>query len=621
MKWLVVCAAAGLAWIAGGVFGAGSADSNSPPNPATLDAPENGAANVSLSPVLDVAVSDPDEDSVSVYFIGKPVKSPAHPPFSLVTIPDTQNYSSSINRAFPSIFRAQTRWVVDNADSLNIAFVAHTGDVVQWGDLYYTHWDSAWSAMRLLENPATTHRPYGVPYSVALGNHDRPGVGYDRIFGAAHFAGRPYYGGHFGPDNKDHFSLFSASGLDFVVLTLEVEAAYSPVALAWGDSILKAYPKRSAIVSSHNLIEDGNPAPFSDRGQRIYNALKGNPNLFLMICGHANIEGRRSDTYKGRTVHTIMTDYQNRPRGGSGWLRVTRICPDENVLRAITYSPWLNQYEADADSSSQFTLPIDIRPFDGWYVMGPVKVSSGSHARATWDELAPFTEYEWYTVVYDGQAAVTGSAWRFTTGSELPVVRVVSPNGAETLSIDHEATLQWIAADDNGEVGKVDLLVSRAGLDGPYEPVAKDVGNTGSYTWIVQGPESQEACFKVIARDLDGRFGEDISNSSFTIEVYDPTGVPDGAAADYSIEMLSANPVRGTGSFCIAVPRRSHVKVAVYNVLGQRVAVLADRTYEPGRHALVWDGRTPRGMASSGVYFVKMETVGTRLARKVVFVR
>jgi hypothetical protein len=200
------------------------------------------------------------------------------------------------------------------------------------------------------------------------------------------------------------------------------------------------------------------------------------------------------------------------------------------------------------------------------------------------------------------------------------VVRVVSPNGSETLSIDHTTSLGWIAADDAGVVS-IDLLVSRTGVTGPYEPIVRDIGNTGSYTWTVEGPETENAYFKVTARDRDDRVAEDVSNSPFTIEVYDPTGVRETRTADFSIEMLTANPVRGVGTFCVSLPRRSRVRVAVYNVLGQEVTVLADRTYEPGRHALVWDGQTPRGPASSGVYFIKMEALDGRLTRKVVFVR
>src|ERR1051325_10648648 len=46
--------------------------------------------------------------------------------FSVVVLPDTQYYSSS----WPDIFAAQTRWIIKNRESEQIAFVLHTGDVV-----------------------------------------------------------------------------------------------------------------------------------------------------------------------------------------------------------------------------------------------------------------------------------------------------------------------------------------------------------------------------------------------------------------------------------------------------------------------------------------------------------
>ena len=80
-----------------------------------------------------------------------------------------------------------------------------------------------------------------------------------------------------------------------------------------------------------------------------------------MLCGHVTPpEGRRSDTFNGRTVHTVLSDYQGRTNGGNGWLRLCEFSPANNVIRVRRTRPWLNQFEADADSSSQFTLPYDM---------------------------------------------------------------------------------------------------------------------------------------------------------------------------------------------------------------------------------------------------------------------
>ena len=50
-------------------------------------------------------------------------------PFSLVLLPDTQNYTREIYGATRDIFTAQTQWIVDHKDELNIAFVLHEGDI------------------------------------------------------------------------------------------------------------------------------------------------------------------------------------------------------------------------------------------------------------------------------------------------------------------------------------------------------------------------------------------------------------------------------------------------------------------------------------------------------------
>ena len=49
--------------------------------------------------------------------------------FTVVALPDTQNYAKD----HPEIFMDQTRWIADNRDSLQIAFVTHLGDIVNNG--------------------------------------------------------------------------------------------------------------------------------------------------------------------------------------------------------------------------------------------------------------------------------------------------------------------------------------------------------------------------------------------------------------------------------------------------------------------------------------------------------
>jgi hypothetical protein len=286
--------------------------------------------------------------------------------FTIIGLPDTQYYAARKHGGRPETFEAQTRWIVEQRDSLNIVFVAHFGDCVEHGDSKEREWERAERAMGLLEDPETTGLLDGIPYGIAPGNHDQSPEGeadglttrlYNRYFGEARFSGRDYYGGHFGDNNDNHFELFSARDLDFIAIHMEFDESPDAPVLTWADSLLTAHADRRAIVVSHYLIaEDGS---YGIQGRAIHGRLKENPNLFLMLCGHVYGEGRREDVFAGNRIHTLVANYQYRDHGGDGWLRIIEFSPASNQIRVKTYSPTLDRFETDPDS--QFTLSYEMQ--------------------------------------------------------------------------------------------------------------------------------------------------------------------------------------------------------------------------------------------------------------------
>jgi hypothetical protein len=293
--------------------------------------------------------------------------------FTIIVIPDTQFYSSSMNGGSPEIFEAQVRWVVENRDSLNVVFVTQLGDFVQNGDEVLAEWEAADAAISLLEDPITTGLPEGVPYGVAVGNHDQSPFGdadgstrlFNRFQGVSRFDGRSYYGGHYGATNDNHYEVFSASGMDFIILHLEYDTSPDEAVLRWADRVLKEHETRRAIVVTHFMIGPGNPGRFSTLGQAIYDELKDNPNLFLLLGGHVPTfggEGQRADVWDGRTVYSLLSDYQGRSRGGDGWLRIMRFSPALNEISVQTFSPYLDEGRGsfEIDESSEFVLSYEM---------------------------------------------------------------------------------------------------------------------------------------------------------------------------------------------------------------------------------------------------------------------
>jgi len=283
--------------------------------------------------------------------------------FTIVVLPDTQFYSEK----YPKIWAAQIDWIIANRKALNIAYVIHLGDITQNGDGKPEEWAFASDALYRLENPSATGLQDGIPYGVVPGNHDHRGgtSQFNKHFGVDHFAKRFYYGGHHGTDNNSHFDKFTASGMEFIVLYIDFDYEtldYAPID-AWADEVLKTNAKRRAIVVSHNLLAVN--GSFDPRGRAIYDSLKGNPNLFLMLCGHNHGGAYRYDSHEGIGVMTCLSDFQRAPEGGGGYLRLYQFSPAENLVYVQTYSPWLKQYKTDPKNQFKFRYQMDGGPLAG----------------------------------------------------------------------------------------------------------------------------------------------------------------------------------------------------------------------------------------------------------------
>lgn len=339
------------------------------------------------------------------FFNKSEVVAAAHPQedkyFSIVVLGDTQYYAGERFGGNMSMFYNQIDWIVANARREKIAYVVQVGDITDQGDKKPEQWERAKDAMYRLEKPQP-NMPYGIPYGVAVGNHDvRPNgdpngsiIGYTKYFGRKHFEGRPYYGGSFNNEesSRNHYDLFTANGENFIVLYLvfndPAKKEFYDVALEekvhqWGAEVLDKYADRKAIVVSHSMLKPNketsesnfkagvglNPDPgsFTKQGKRIYEKFKHSPNVFLMLCGHVSGEAVREDVFEGRKIITILTDYQGRRNnpftendrnGGNGILRVMKFDQGKQTLNTRTFIPFKDRIEEEADQDSKFSLAL-----------------------------------------------------------------------------------------------------------------------------------------------------------------------------------------------------------------------------------------------------------------------
>jgi hypothetical protein len=77
----------------------------------------------------------------------------------------------------------------------------------------------------------------------------------------------------------------------------------------------------------------------------------------------------------------------------------------------------------------------------------------------------------------------------------------------------------------------------------------------------------------------------------------------------YLLHQNSPNPFNPSTSIAFKLPDAVHVKLAVYNILGQKVITLVDEYLGHGSHSVSWDGRDSRGNSvGSGIYFYRLQT-------------
>ncbi len=301
--------------------------------------------------------------------------------FTLVVLPDTQNYAE----AFPDLLEQQTRWIADHHIDRNIAFVITLGDLTNRNTS--DQWENVRRAFRRLDGV--------VPYVLVTGNHDYGTLGntdsretgLNTAFSLNDFFQRPTFGGVFGPRLDNSYHLFTAGGRDWLVLALEW-GPRDPV-LDWADMILDKYPDRRAIVVTHAYLYSDNTRydhvlrpehrwnPYSypsakfpggtNDGEDIWRKLVApHDNVDFVLCGHVLNSGTgqlSSASPQGHVVHQIMANYQERPRGGEGYLRLMEFLPDGATVRVKSYSPVLDRYLTEP--TQQFVLELSGVPARG----------------------------------------------------------------------------------------------------------------------------------------------------------------------------------------------------------------------------------------------------------------
>ncbi len=300
-------------------------------------------------------------------------------------------------------------------------------------------------------------------------------------------------------------------------------------------------------------------------------------------------------------------------------------------------------------------------------VMDPLAGRVRSYAYVP-DQAGKLDYDAWIKASKEGRSFVSsGAALFFTVNGQLPgsEIRLDAPAGKTTVTVSADS--RWI-----GGLERIFFIVNgktaaERALSGSQSMVTLDLELTGS-SWIscrvegkqfeqfegdahsapvyvtmnntpVRSPEDARYFIGYIDTyiallDSANHFAND-AQKEYTFKRYleareiyrrladsGQTNMREYTPETFELFPASPNPFNAATVIQFRTPNSGRIRLGVYDILGRRIASLADRSFEAGSYRMTWNGSDEDGKeAGSGVYVIRMETENAVLHRKALLIR
>jgi len=88
-----------------------------------------------------------------------------------------------------------------------------------------------------------------------------------------------------------------------------------------------------------------------------------------------------------------------------------------------------------------------------------------------------------------------------------------------------------------------------------------------------------------------------------------------------ALSRITPNPTTAAARVDFALPTAGHVRVSIHDLQGREITRLVDGDYQAGVWQAMWNGRTQRGDAPAGLYFVRLQAMGKVLSQRLTVSR
>jgi hypothetical protein len=258
----------------------------------------------------------------------------------------------------------------------------------------------------------------------------------------------------------------------------------------------------------------------------------------------------------------------------------------------------------------------------------------------TWDFVAwiPSSGYEFYSTVaptiYDSTAA-KGIHWSVffvaghargelyesapDSGYSVDNLQPATPgNIVASLLADRTVNLRWADPVDADFQYFAIYRSTNSGFDPKgTQPLATLIGTNYVDKDVTIG---NKYYYRLSTFDFAGNESVYSPEISATIVTVEERG--GGVPTEYALAQNFPNPFNPETWIKYQLPASAHVRLSIYNSLGQEVRRLVDYTQPAAYHQVVWDGRNDAGNPlPSGIYFYRLETSKFTSIKKMVMMK
>lgn len=194
-----------------------------------------------------------------------------------------------------------------------------------------------------------------------------------------------------------------------------------------------------------------------------------------------------------------------------------------------------------------------------------------------------------------------------------PFITVTIPNGGESWQRGLNHFIEWV------DIIEDDVIIELY-RDDVFYTLIDTVSSTGGYRWNIPISLGKRSDYKILIKNATNGTIVDMSDQAFAVIDTVESAVPDADMnhLDFALMQNYPNPFNAETRISYTIPKRGHVSLILYDLLGKEILTLVDEVQPADRYSVDFDA----SKLATGIYFYRLKTDENRIqTRKMTIIK